>query len=61
MHAYWLNPAFSPDTFDDAVLKLLPKKGDLSNPNNWRGISLLDIVSKIISSIIASRLAMHLH
>ena len=23
-------------------LKILPKKGDTSNPNNWRGINLLD-------------------
>ena len=26
---------------------VLPKKGDLSNPNNWRGIMLLDAVGKI--------------
>ena len=28
-------------------LKILPKKGDLTNPNNWRGINLLDISSKV--------------
>ena len=26
-------------------LKILQKKGDSSNPNNWRGINLLDVVS----------------
>ena len=39
------------------VLKVLPKKGDLSDPNKWRGIALLDICSKIIGSIIANRLS----
>ena len=38
------------------VLKILPKKGDLSNPNNWRGINLLDVVSKVISIVITNRL-----
>ena len=26
----------------------IPKKGDLSNCDNWRGISLLDVVGKVI-------------
>ena len=30
-------------------LVLLPKKGDLGQPKNWRGICLLDIASKILS------------
>ena len=29
--------------------KIFPKIGDLSNPNNWRGINLLNVVSKIMS------------
>ena len=37
-------------------LKILPKKGDLSNTKNWRGINLLDVTSKVISIIITSRL-----
>lgn len=28
-------------------IKGLPKKGDLSDPNNWIGIVLLDVVSKL--------------
>ena len=39
-----------------ARLKLLPKKGDLSLCKNWRGICLLDIVSKILSSVMVSRM-----
>ena len=31
-----------------ASIKALPKKGDLSDPNNWRGIVLLDVVSKVV-------------
>lgn len=37
-------------------LKLLPKKGDLKNLDNWRGIMLIESPSKILSSIIANRI-----
>jgi hypothetical protein len=37
-------------------LKLLPKKGDPSDPSNWRGIMLLEAIAKVVGSIIASRL-----
>ena len=37
-------------------LKMLPKKGDLKDLNNWRGIMLLDAASKLVSMIIANRL-----
>ena len=37
-------------------LKILPKKGDLTNVNNWRGINLLDVASKVVSIVITSRL-----
>jgi hypothetical protein len=40
----------------EARLKLLPKKGDLSQCKNWRGICLLDIASKIFSNILVARL-----
>ena len=33
-------------------LKILPKKGDLRDLNNWRGIMLLDAASKVVSMII---------
>ena len=38
------------------ILKLLAKKGDLSLPKNWRPIALLDVLSKILSLIIQTRL-----
>ena len=37
-------------------LKMLPKKSDLHDLNNWRGIMLLDAVSILMSMIITSRL-----
>ena len=37
-------------------LKLLPKKGDLRDLNNWRGIMLLDAASKLLAMIINARL-----
>ena len=39
-----------------AQLKLLPKKGDLGLCKNWRGICLLEISSKIISSVLVERM-----
>ena len=30
----------------------VPKSGDLSNPNKWRGGNLMDIGSKVFSSLI---------
>ena len=42
--------------FASMRLKMLPKKGDLRDLNNWRGIMLLDAVSKIISMVINGRL-----
>jgi hypothetical protein len=51
------------DEWDRARLKLLPKKGDLSLCKNWRGICLLDVASKIFSSILVARMqkVMELH
>ena len=35
----------------------LPKKGDLGNCDNWRGVTLPPITSKVLSKIIHTRLA----
>ena len=35
---------------------MVPKKGDLSDPNKWRGINLMDVCSKIFSCILNERL-----
>ena len=49
-------PSFVYDEWLTGRLKILPKKGDLSDPNSWRGIMLLDAASKILSSILSERL-----
>ena len=43
------------DEWHTGLVKLLPKKNDLSSPHNWRGINLMDVCSKILSSILAQR------
>jgi hypothetical protein len=44
------------DNFRSAKIRLIPKKGDLTNLKNWRPISLLNCFYKIISRAIATRL-----
>jgi hypothetical protein len=44
-------------SFNSAGIKLIPKKGDLSKIKNWRPISLLNSVFKIISKAVDNRLA----
>ena len=38
------------------MLVPIPKKGDLSNCDNWRDISLVDVVGKVIARILQDRL-----
>lgn len=45
-----------PKQWSDAVLIPIPKKGDLTCCDNWRGIALLDVVGKVTASIIQGRL-----
>ena len=46
-----------PKEWTTGLIIKLPKKGDLSNCNNWRGITLLSLTSKIMSRIIHKRLS----
>ena len=57
--AYWTDPNVDPESFHTSLMSVLPKKGDLSDPNKWRGMSLLSVASKLVSSIIATRLGKH--
>ena len=45
-----------PDEWRDAMLVPIPKKGDLTQCDNWRGISLLDVVGKLFAKVIQKRL-----
>ena len=43
-----------PDNWRDAIL-VIPKKGDLSSCDNWCGISLLDVVGKVVARVLQVR------
>jgi ribosomal protein L30/L7E len=45
-----------PEEWAEGLIIKIPKKGDLSNCNNWRGITLLSIPSKILTRIILNRI-----
>ena len=45
-----------PSQWDIGRLVILPKKGDLSKPGNYRGIMLLEIAYKIVAIVINKRL-----
>ena len=45
-----------PQEWVDAILVSIPKIGNLRSCENWRGISLLDVVGKVAARVIQSRL-----
>ena len=45
-----------PTDWRDAIIVPIPKKGDLTSCDNWRGIVLLDVVGKVLEKIIQMRL-----
>ena len=45
-----------PQAWSEAMIHPLLKKGDANNPDNYRGISLLNICSKLYSHILNNRL-----
>ena len=55
IHHIW-NTETIPDEWNIGRLTILPKKGDLSLPKNYRGIMLLEVSYKIIAIILQERL-----
>jgi antitoxin component of RelBE/YafQ-DinJ toxin-antitoxin module len=45
-----------PKEWKQGLIIKLPKKGDLTECCNWRGITLLNIISKVLATIIYDRL-----
>jgi exonuclease III len=43
-------------SFNSAVIRLIPKKGDITQIKNWRPISLLNCIYKILSKALDARL-----
>ena len=33
---------------------------DLSNPNNWRGMTLLAVIAKLVCSVLSNRMTSHM-
>ena len=58
---YWNDNKYNSKVFTRLGLCILPKSGNLSNQNKWRGISLGNIIAKLISSIIATRPTKHIN
>ena len=55
VHAVWEERRVLQE-WADATLIPIPKKGNLSDCNNWRGIALLDVVGKVVARVIQERL-----
>lgn len=52
----WVNKRI-PERWKDGVIITIPKKGDLSQCINWRGITLLNTIEKLLAIVISNRLA----
>ncbi|NBO66980.1 MAG: hypothetical protein EBU88_19410 [Acidobacteria bacterium] len=59
IRSIWLDES-TPSEWVVNRLKLIPKKGDLHDLNNWRGIMLMEAAPKLVSSIISSRIKKHI-
>ena len=55
VHEVWRESCV-PQAWRNAELVPIPKKGDLSVCDNWRGIALLDVVGKVVGRLIQNRL-----
>ena len=55
VHGFWLSEEMPPE-WEACLLSILPKKGDLRLPGNYRGIMMLEVAYKIVANIILSRL-----
>ena len=45
-----------PEDWKNGIIIPLPKKGDLTRCTNWRGISLLSIPGKVMSTVLLNRI-----
>ncbi len=55
-----LSTATFPSCFKDAYVQPVPKKGDRSNPSNYRPIALLSCLSKAFETILNRKIHKHL-
>ena len=52
---FW-NSEQLPESWAIGLLSILPKKGDLSLPGNYRGITMLEVAYKVVAQILLARL-----
>ncbi|KAF7694625.1 LINE-1 retrotransposable element ORF2 protein [Cucumispora dikerogammari] len=52
----WHNNERAPDIWSKSIVVPIPKKGDLTSVENYRGISLVPVSYKLLMTIIATRL-----
>ena len=45
-----------PTDWQSGIIVKLPKKGDLTDPNNWRGVTLLSVPGKVFVLMLLNRL-----
>ena len=45
-----------PESWKDIVVSVLYQKGDVRDPGNYRGISLMNIVAKVYEKLLTSRM-----
>jgi len=50
-----------PNDWKCALLVKLPKKGDTTNCDNWRGITLLSVPSKVFTRVLLNRIKEHVN
>ena len=55
IHDFW-ETGNTPEHWNSLRLKTLPKSGDTTNVDRWRGIYLMDSVCKLVSKILQQRL-----
>ena len=54
--AIWEEKKLPDDWTEDVIVKI-PKKGALNNCNNWRGITLMSLPSKILAKLVIRRIS----
>lgn len=57
MISHMFDKAMIPDSLRTSILVPIPKKGDLTDPDNYRGISLMESVLKLLCTLVNRRLA----
>ena len=55
VHTVW-EERKAPREWADATIIPIPKKGNLSLCDNWRGIALLEVVGKVVARVLQGRL-----